>query len=156
MIKWAAGQCLVLRPCLGLSLEWPLSVWQNLSKNYKLAFLLKVANILQQFIIGVKFFQVDSQTSIFNVWLLLIRWAGRTCLYCGLYNSTASLLLSSPLPSSSWERELSWLPPLISPAAPLFLPSNGILYSVSSSDRAWEFRGEGCWVWVRSDLYYWE
>ena len=114
MIKWAAGQCLVLRPCLGLSLEWPLSIWQNLSKNYKLAFLLKVANILQQFIIGVKFFQVDSQTSIFNVWLLLIRWAGRTCLYCGLYNSTASLLLSSPLPPSSWERESSADSPLSS------------------------------------------
>ena len=113
------------------------SVWQNLSKNLKLAFLQWVEKILKQFIIGVKFFQVDSQTSIFNVWLLLIRWAGSTCLYCGLYNSTASLLLSSPLPALLLlllgERELSWLPPLISPAAPLFLPSNGILYPGSSN-----------------------
>ena len=117
------------------------SVWQNLSKNLKLAFLLWVEKILKQFIIGVKFFQVDSQTSIFNVWLLLIRWAGSTCLYCGLYNSTASLLLSSPLPALLLllllgERELSWLPPLISPAAPLFLPSNGILYPGSNSSNS--------------------
>ena len=115
------------------------SVWQNLSKNLELAFLHWVEKILKQFIIGVKFFQVDSQTSIFNVWLLLIRWAGSTCLYCGLYNSTASLLLSSPLPALLLllgERELSWLPPLISPAAPLFLPSNGILYPGSSNSNS--------------------
>ena len=125
------------------------SVWRNLSKNLKLAFLLWVEKILKQFIIGVKFFQVDSQTSIFNVWLLLIRWAGSTCLYCGLYNSTASLLLSSPLPALLLllllgERELSWLPPLISPAAPLFLPSNGILYPGSSNSSSSSSNSRAC------------